>query len=234
MDFKRATALFADPEFDGEPVQIYEPGTGQSVVPPDEPQGGEEDIYGGVSPESLGPLGQLPSEEPPRKYYVDDVEVRVATERVQYLDEHGDLITEALTDFTRKTVRKAYSSLKVFLNAWKDAERKQAIIEELATHGVFLDELAEQVGHDFDPFDLVCHVAFDQPPLTRQERAERVRKRNVFGKYGDKARAVLDALLQKYADGGLQSVESLDILRVDPLTTFGTPDLPGVFRTSLS
>jgi type I restriction enzyme R subunit len=109
------------------------------------------------------------------------------------------------------------------LNVWNDAEKKQAILEELAAKGVFLEELAEQVGRDYDAFDLVCHVAFDAPPLTRKERAEKVKKRNVFGKYGNKARAVLDALLQKYADSGITSVESLEILKVDPLTTFGTP-----------
>ena len=147
----------------------------------------------------------------------------MATERVQYLDADGKLITESLTDYTRKTVRKAYASLRAFLNAWKDAERKQAIIEELASSGVFLNELAEQVGHDFDAFDLICHVAFDQPPLTRRERADKVRKRNVFAKYGGQARAVLEALLDKYADAGLKSVESLEILKVDPLTSFGTP-----------
>ena len=154
---------------------------------------------------------------------MDDVEVSVATERVQYLDADGRLITESLKDYTRKTIRKAYTSLNAFLNAWNDADRKQAIIEELASQGVFLDELAEQVGRDYDAFDLVCHIAFDQPPLTRRERAEHVKKRNVFAKYGDTARSVLHALLEKYADGGLKSVESLDILKVDPLTTFGTP-----------
>ena len=117
---------------------------------------------------------------------------RVATERVQYLDDDGKLITESLKDYTRKTVRKAYASLDAFLTAWNDAERKQAILEELAGQGVFLDELAEQVGRDFDAFDLVCHVAFDQPPLTRRERADNVKKRNVFAKYGEKARAVLE------------------------------------------
>lgn len=120
-------------------------------------------------------------------------------------------------------MRKAYTSLNAFLNSWYDADRKQAIIDELASHGVFLDELAEQVGRDYDAFDLVCHVAFDQPPLTRRERAARVKKRNVFAKYGGQTRAVLDALLDKYADGGIKSVESLDILKVDPLTAFGTP-----------
>lgn len=96
-------------------------------------------------------------------------------------------------------------------------------MDELANHGVFLEELAEQVGRDYDAFDLVCHVAFDRPPLTRRERAEKVKKRNVFAKYGGQTRAVLDALLDKFADGGVKSVESLDILKVDPLTAFGTP-----------
>jgi type I restriction enzyme R subunit len=221
MDFKRATALFADPDFDGEPVQIYEPGPNDPPIPPDEPPADAEP--GTVVFAPYDPLAPPEGHEPPRKYYVDDVEVAVATERVQYLDEHGKLITESLKDYTRKTVRQDYASLNAFLMAWNQAERKQAIVEELANHGVFLDELAEQVGRDYDAFDLVCHVAFDQPPLTRRERAEKVRKRHLFAQYGDKARAVLDALLEKYADGGIRSVESLDILKVDPLTTFGTP-----------
>ena len=149
--------------------------------------------------------------------------VTIASERVQYLDTNGKLITESLRDYTRKTVRQAYTSLDAFLTAWRDADRKQVIIEELAGQGVFLDELAEQVGKHFDAFDLVCHIAFDQPPLTRRERAERVKKRNVFGKYGEQARAVLEALLQKYADTGIRSVESMEILKVDPLRRFGTP-----------
>ena len=118
---------------------------------------------------------------------------------------------------------KAYASLDAFLNAWNDAERKAAIVDALANQGVFLDELAEQVGRDYDAFDLVCHVAFDQPPFTRRERVEKVRKRHVFAQYGDKTRAVLDALLDKFADGGIRSVESMEILKVDPLTKFGRP-----------
>jgi type I restriction enzyme R subunit len=217
MDFKRATALFADPDFDGEPVQIYEPDDGDSVVPPDT-------LHEDAPPYDRDPP-EIDDSETPRatKYYVDDVEVTVATERVQYLGADGRLITESLTDYTRKTVLQAYASLDAFLGAWNDAERKLAILEELASHGVFLDELAEVVGRDYDAFDLVCHVAFDAPPRTRSERAERVKKRDVFAKYGDQARAVLDALLQKYADSGIKSVESLDILKVDPLTGFGTP-----------
>ena len=222
MDFKRATALFADPDFDGDPVQIYEPNEGEAIVPPDEPaEGGEEEPPGGTIVDALG--GEETGGTRSIKYYVNNVEVRVATERVQYLDEYGKLITESLKDYSRKTVRQSYASLNAFLTVWNDAEKKQAILDELAAKGVFLEELAEQVGRDYDAFDLVCHVAFDAPPLTRKERADNVKKRNVFAKYGDKARAVLDTLLQKYADSGIKSVESLEILKVDPLTAHGTP-----------
>ncbi len=224
MDFRQATALFVDPDFDGEPVQIYEPKEGETVVPPDTDDGALHE-----SPPPYGDTiidievdGGLGGTRPPR-YFVDNVEVRVATERVQYLDEHGKLITESLKDYSRKALRKAYTSLDQFLTCWNDAKKKQAVLEELAAKGVFLDELAELVGRDYDAFDLVCHVAFDAPPRTRKERAAQVKRRDVFAKYGEKARAVLDALLQKYADSGITSVESLEILKVDPLTAFGTP-----------
>jgi type I restriction enzyme R subunit len=222
MDFKGATALFADPHFDGDPVQVYEPKAGETPVPPEERTEAERHPASGLP--DVGAVGTTPEvREPSPKYYVDDVEVSIVSERVQYLDANGKLITESLKDYTRKAVRKAYASLNAFLNAWNGADRKQAIIDELANHGVFLDELAEQIGRDLDAFDLVCHVAFDQPPRTRRERAAKVRKRNVFDKYGDKARAVLEALLEKYADAGLKSLESLEILKVDPLTKLGTP-----------
>jgi len=224
MDFKQATALFADPDFDGDPVQVYEPGPKDSPVPPNDAPGGDAgQAEGDTLYEPYDAGAQPDAGQRPAKYYVDDVAVTVATERVQYLDADGKLITESLKDYTRKTVRKAYTTLSTFLTAWKKADRKQVIIEELGSRGVFLEELAEQVGRDYDAFDLVCHVAFDQPPLTRRERAERVRKRNVFAKHGEKARAVLQALLQKYSDSGIGSVESLEILKVDPLTAFGTP-----------
>ena len=224
MDFKGATSNFADPAFDGDPVQIYEPGTDDSPVPPeaDSPYAGEDGDA--ASPPPGGPFGWPGAVAEGRvKYIVDDLEVTVATERVMYLDSAGKLISESLKDYSRKTVRKAYASLDDFLTVWNEADRKHAILKELATRGIFLDELAAQVGADYDAFDIICHVAFDQPPLTRKERAERVRKRDVFATYGDKARAVLDALLQKYADSGVGSVESLDILKIDPLRTFGTP-----------
>ena len=226
MDFKRATSLFADPDFDGDPVVIYEPGPTDPPIPPEEEPGttttGEDPGTYGPTPGSGGTIIDPPPAGVTR-YYVNNVPVTVATERVQYLDGNGKLITESLKDYSRKTVREEFASLDDFLTVWNDAERKQVILEELASKGVFFDDLADQVGREYDAFDLICHVAFDQPPLTRRERAQNVKKRDVFAKYGDNARAVLDALLQKYADTGITSVESLEILKVDPLTAFGTP-----------
>ncbi len=222
MDFRRATALFADPTFDGDPVQIYEPdGDDAPILPPD-------DVTNSVNMDAPNEGGQHGTDEPlisgtgMLKYYVNDVEVRVLHERVQYLDGHGRLITESLVDYSRRTLRTEYATLTRFLNVWNDASRKQAIVEALAEKGMIWEGLAEQVGRDYDPFDLICHIAFDQPPLTRKERAEKVRRRNVFAQYGDTARAVLDALLEKYADSGLKRVESLDILKVAPFPKFGT------------
>ncbi len=224
MDFRRATTLFADPSFDGDPVQIYEPGPDEPPIPPDGPASGGDDI-GGEPPLPPEPGPGSGGEEPPgpRRYVVNNVPVSVVLERVQYLDEDGTLITESLSDYTRKTVRRNYATLDEFLVSWSKAERKLTILDELAKQGVFWDELAHEVGTEFDPLDLVCHVAFDRPPLTRRERAAKVRKRDVFAKYEAKARAVLSALLDKYADSGIASVESLEILKVDPLPSFGTP-----------
>lgn len=225
MDFRQATSLFADPEFDGDPVQIYEPKDGETPVPPDdEDETSEVEVDGGNGWDD-SPLGDGDGTPGTKrtKYFVNNVPVQVATQRVMYLDVDGKLITESLTDYTRAKVLQQYTSLEAFLTKWKAEVRKQAIIDELVLNGVFLEELAQQFGKDYDPFDLVCHIVFDQPPLTRKERAEKVRKRDAFARYGDKARAVLDALLDKYSDAGLKSVESMEILKVDPLTKFGTP-----------
>ncbi|MBU0679417.1 MAG: DEAD/DEAH box helicase family protein, partial [Verrucomicrobia bacterium] len=201
LDFRGATQQFFDPEFDGEPLQ--------------------DEKFGYDKPS--GPRGGGRSGEPKPKYYVDDVPVEITAKRVQFIGPDGKLITESLRDYTKKNVQKEYESLDDFLKYWSDAERKQIILRELQDHGVFLGELADEVGKDYDPFDLVCHVAFDQPPLTRRERVENVRKRNYFTKYGDKARVVLDALLEKYADEGLEDLESIEVLRVQPINELGTP-----------
>ena len=239
IDFKKATELFADPDFDGDPVQVYEPKNDESPVPPEDGLSGEggtslqaDDGFNYPSAEKspwLGIAEPGTGEEgnPIRRYVVANVEVKVASERVQYFDANGKLMTESLKDYTRKALAKEFSSLNDFLRRWNDAEKKQAIIDELANEGVFFEALAEEIGRqsgkEFDPFDLVCHVAWDQPPLTRKERAEQVKKRDYFTRYGEQAQRVLQALLDKYADEGVGPIEETQILTIAPFTSFGTP-----------
>ena len=157
------------------------------------------------------------------KYYVNNVTVSIVEERVQYYDADGKLITESLKDYTKKTLDKEFASLDEFLKRWSSADKKQAIIEELAKEGVFFDALAAEIGKNLDPFDIVCHVAWGKPPLSRKERAENVKKRNYFTKYGEQAQRVLAALLDKYADEGVAQIEENQILTINPFTEFGTP-----------
>ncbi len=228
IDFRGATSHFADPDFDGEPVQIYEPGEGDPVAPPDDVPPTDED--GAPLPETPGadetivdqPGLPLPPDGPQKKIYVDGVGATIIAERVEYLDEHGKLVTESLRDFTKKALKKRFASLDDFLRRWKAAERKQAIVDELEAEGLPLDPIAEELGKNLDPFDLICHVAFDKKPLTRRERAENVRKRDVFTKYGEQARAVLDALLAKYADEGVLNLDDTNVLTIPPLSALGT------------
>ena len=226
IDFRGATSHFADPEFDGEPVQIYEPKEGDPMDPPDAPPGDGDDLPpddpgdGENFPDGL-PLP--PDGGPIKKVYVDGISASIVAERVHYLDEHGKLITESLRDFTRKALRRRFASLDDFLRRWNATERKQAIIDEMETEGLPLTVLVAELGSNLDPFDLICHVAFDAKPLTRRERAENVKKRNVFAKYGQQARAVLDALLDKYADEGVFNLDDANVLRIPPIDQLGTP-----------
>lgn len=222
IDFRNASGHFADPDFDGEPVQIYEPGVGDPILPPDttDDEGlGEEEM---AVIEGANGLSS-PETEPTKKIYVDGIEATVVAERVEYLDEHGKLITESLRDFTRKALRRRFASLDDFLNRWNAAERKQAILDEMAAEGLPMTVIAGELDKDLDPFDLVCHIAFDAKPLTRRERVENVRKRDVFTKYGRQARAVLGALLDKYADEGVINLDDANVLRIPPLDRLGTP-----------
>jgi len=234
IDFRKATNHFADPDFDGEPVQIYDPDEDDPPIPPDDvppiddgdetipPEPGDDETVVDEPPiidlPPPGPGG------PPAKFYIKGKSVAVLTERVEYLDEDGKLVTESLRDYSRKTVRQCYTSLDQFLRRWRSAERKELIIDELAEEGLLLEPLLEEVGKGLDPFDLICHIAFDQPPLTRRDRANNVRKRNVFTKYGPQARAVLEALLSKYQDEGVVGVlDNVEILKVPPFSAMGTP-----------
>ena len=228
MDFKGATRLFADPDFDGEPVVVYEPKDGESIVPPEEGKRSEGDNleYGVASPKGVGAQSQLADRR--LKYVVGDVDVRVAVERSQYLDANGRLITEDYRVLLREDIRKSllaeYATIGDFLRRWNAADRKQAVLDELDQQGISLTVLQQAVanGAELDAFDLVAHIAFDQRPLTRRERAERVKRRDVFGRYGEKARLVLDALLDKFADHGVQDIEDPKILELPPFDQIGS------------
>lgn len=230
MDFKRATELFADPRFDGEPVQIYEPGLNERPVPPDlpidEPDCEPEPPDTGTFTPGAGEQGGAVTDGGRIKFVVNDVVVKIIDERVQYYGPKGELITESIRDYTKNFVSKQFASLDEFLRKWSNAEQKKAIIDELATDGILWEPLSAEVeqrlGKQLDPFDLICHVAFGQPPLSRKERAENVRKRNYFTKYGDQARKVLDALLDKYADTGIENIEDLKVLQLEPFSGMGT------------
>lgn len=211
MDFKKATELFRDPDFDGEPVVIFEPKDDEDPVPPDPPgEPDDDDDLGGDT-------------EGAKKYVVNGVPVSIIAERIEYYGPDGNLVTESYRDFTRKQIQSEFASLDDFLRRWNTTKKKQAIVELLEEHGVILENLAELVGKEYGDFDLICHVAYDQPPLTRKERADNVRKRNYFTKYGEQARAVLNALLDKYADRGIESVENTKVLKLQPFSNMGTP-----------
>ncbi|MCC1485616.1 EcoAI/FtnUII family type I restriction enzme subunit R [Winogradskyella immobilis] len=232
MDFRNVTNLFADPDFDGDPVMI------KQVNEDDDLSGAEDetteeiitDILDGEEiefdeepdyPEIEG--GGEIIEGPRGKIRVNGVPVKIVNERIQYLGNDGKIITESLKNYTKNNVTKQYQTLEKFLNHWNKAEKKEAIIEELEEQGIFFDALKEEVGKDFDPFDLICHLAFEAKPLTRKERANNVKKRNYFTKYGKKAQTIINSLLDKYAEDGLLTIESTEVLKLDPLNKLGTP-----------
>ena len=236
VDFRGASFHFADKDFDGDPVQIYEPGENDPPEPPDPPPNPgppepgdddgqeEEQVLIDPLPPGLPGVPPLPPPQPRPKFYIQGRPVTVLTERVEYLDNDGKLVTESLRDFSRKAIRAQYASLDQFLKRWNAAERKEAVIAELAEEGLILEPLLEEVGKDLDPFDLICHIAYDQPPLTRRERVNNVKKRDVFTQYGPQARAVLEALLTKYQDEGIVGgLDNVRMLEIAPFNAMGTP-----------
>jgi len=245
LDFKKATELFADEEFDGPPVQVMDTRSGEIIdidnidfdieldnvnnedAENESSLDDENDDFNANDTANYGNLEDSWDNEGNEsdyvKYRVSGVTVRKMAERVQYYGSDGKLVTESFKDYTRNTVKKCFTSLDDFTRKWQDSERKQIIIDELASEGVIWQALEEEVGKDMDPFDLICHVVFDQPPLTRKERANNVKKRNYFTKYSETAQTVLSTLLDKYADGGVNEIESINVLKVKPLDELGTP-----------
>ncbi|WP_434660295.1 EcoAI/FtnUII family type I restriction enzme subunit R [Klebsiella sp. MISC125] len=245
LDFKKATELFADERFDGIPEKVMDT-TPEDIADPesdfeeqfdeheeeteDDITGADEDPapYTVTGSDDVGPLPE-DDENKVRKFHVNGVAVGVIAQRVQYYDADGKLVTESFKDYTRKTLLKEYASLDDFTRKWQNAERKEAIIKELEQQGIIWEVLAEEVGKELDPFDMLCHVVYGQPPLTRKERAENVRKRNYFTKYSDAAQTVLNTLLDKYADAGVQEIESIQVLKLKPFDSMGT--LPEIIKS---
>ena len=246
LDFKKATELFADERFDGVPekIMVSKP---EDIIEDDDntfideltSDGEETDPSDGAldtvtEPEHGYDTGakqgdvEIDSdwgEDDKRfiKFQVSGIAVKKMAERVQYYDSDGKLVTESFKDYTRKTIQKQFTSLDDFTRKWNAAERKQTIIDELANEGVIWQALEDDISKELDPFDLICHVAFDQPPLTRKERANNVKKRNYFTKYSEQAQTVLNALLEKYADAGVAEIESIHVLKVQPFDQMGKP-----------
>ena len=237
LDFRNVTDLFADKDFDGDPIRV-------KPVPQDEDlslvvieeeentltvldeQTGEEIKFEKAQiryPDGTMPNGSWVAKEPRQKIYVNGVDVSVLVSRELYFDNNGKPITTSLKDHTKEIIKGQFASLDDFLNKWNTTERKEAIVAELQEQGVLIEALTEAVNKEVDLFDLICHIAFDQPPLTRKERANNVKKRNYFTKYGEQARKVLETLLDKYADEGITNIESIEVLKVKPLTDFGSP-----------
>lgn len=235
LDFRNATDLFADPDFDGEPIRvkpvseetdltgIVDEEENDTTPIIDEESGEEVEI---MKPEIRYP--ETPNSEnivrePRRKIFVNGVDVSVLVSRELYFDQHGKPITTSLKDHTKEIIKGKFVSLDDFLNKWNNTDRKEVIIKELQEQGVLVEALMEAVEKKVDLFDLICHIAYDQPPLTRKERANNVKKRNYFARYGDQSRKVLEALLEKYADEGIENIESMEVLKVKPLNEFGSP-----------
>ena len=235
LDFRNVTDLFADKDFDGDPIRV-KPVSEETDLTHiiEEEEADQSPIVDEVSGEEIvlhPPVIRYPNStrsdgskvaEPRKKIYVNGVEVSVLLSREVYFDNQGKPITTSLTDHTRGIIKGQYATLHDFLQKWNNADRKEAILKELQEQGVMVEALLDAVDREVDLFDLICHVAFDQPPLSRKERANQVKKRNYFAQYGDQAKKVLEALLDKYADEGISNIESLEVLRVKPFDAFGS------------
>jgi type I restriction enzyme R subunit len=234
LDFRNVTDLFADKDFDGDPIRIKPVNQETdltSIVDEEEKDNSPIiDQESGIEINIQKPVIRYPESsntgvigESREKLYVNGVDVSVLVSREMYFDINGKPITTSLKDHTKEIIKGQFGSLDEFLLKWNSSEKKELLIKELESQGVLVEALRDAVNREVDLFDLICHVAFDQPPLTRKERANNVKKRNYFTKYGEQARKVLEALIDKYADEGITNIESIDILKVKPLDEFGGP-----------
>lgn len=231
LDFRNATDNFADPDFDGDPLRVKPITEGIDLSTVTEEEEAEDtpiidEISGDeivIVPAVVREPSSADEYQKSPKQYVNGVDVSILVSRELYFDHDGKPITTSLKDYTKSIIQKNFASLDDFLLTWNQADKKEAIIKELQEQGVMVEALYEAVDKQVDLFDLICHVAFDQPPLTRKERANNVKKRNYFTKYGEQARKVLETLLDKYADEGVENIESIEVLRVKPFDEYGSP-----------
>jgi type I restriction enzyme, R subunit len=228
MDFRNASRLFADPAFDGKPEVVLDINGDEPVIEPIEESFYETESDSNASGviETRGDYNTdgFDNKDKPKKFYIGDVVVKVLSERVQYLDKDGKLITESLIDYTKKNILQQYARIDDFLRTWTQAQKKQAIIDELKDEGVLLDAVREELGKtELDDFDLICHLAYDKPPLTKAERANNVKKRHYLYKYSELAQQVLETLLDKYADEGIKEIEETKVLQLKEFSKFGSP-----------
>ena len=228
MDFRGATDKFADPDFDGESVMIKDIFDGDEILNPEEEkidsiidENGEEIIF---EPFNIPDAGEIEDIEKKKreKVYINGVDVTILNERVQIRNSEGKLITTSYKEYSKQKVHEEFSSLDDFLNRWSSSEKKQVIIDELYEKDILFEELKVDIGKDMDIFDLICHIAYDKPPLTRKERANSVQKRDYFNKYEGQAKEILKALLEKYSDEGIETIETIEVLKLPEFSSFGT------------
>ncbi len=233
LDFRNATDLFADKDFDGDPLRVKPVNEDldlSTIIADEEIEHKEiiDEITGEEIVLAKPVIRDLSADEIPpyskrEKIIVNGIDVSILVSREMHFDNQGKPITGSLKDYTKDIIKGQYRSLDDFLNRWNASDKKDAIIEELQNQGVPVQMLLDAVDKKVDLFDLICHVAYDQPPLTRAERVNNVRKRNYFTKYGEQAKKVLEALLDKYTDEGISNIESIEVLRVNPFDDFGSP-----------
>ena len=210
MDFKGVTRLFSDPDFDGEPEEIYEPGPWQPVVCP-----GDD-----IDDEPLdGPDGLTPG----RKYYVKNQFVEIIGEEVKYIGADGNLITESFVDYTKKVVCKKYETSDHFAACWKESNNKKELIDELREEGLLTEPLQEKINQNVDVFDLINYFVFGKGFLTKEQRIKKVKTSAVFSLLGMDCRKIISELLKKYSHNGVESLENLETLKTPSMGAFGTP-----------
>ena len=213
MDFRNVTRLFADPDWDG-PLEI------------DEEFGTTKEQGGNLPPEGKAPGKDNPDEKLPTPIVDENgCKVRIIQKTVSIYDTDGKLLQqESIIDYTKENILGRYASLDNFIHQWSEQDKKEAIRDLLRQRGIDLEQIKEQQGMaDVDDFDFICHVAFDRKPLTRRERANNVKKRDLLSKYSGAARQVLEALLDKYCNIGIYEIEKTEVLKLDPFLKMGKP-----------